>query len=1297
MRFSEFGGFPKVGLCGLSLALLVGLASLSVEVGAQQSAQPNSRAQALPAAAALPQVSRAAIATVTVFPAQVKSGAVEDLWLSIGLQDSAMQSLFNLPSVYNLPILTLANLIAKVCPQVDLACLAGLSDAKLADMTRDADVDGAVLQEVMRNGSIYSVQLRLMAADGRVIAKTQAQAPLEGLQQASLLALTNLMEQGGFVADADNRRRMISQQSHLPKAWQTSSQGGWQMTRATALPGTAGQEAFTAWEKAVVQPIKIDPSYAEAWTNYGWYLLHYQQHKDSEQAFAKALQLKPDLIDALAGRGIALRSLRRSQDGQAELLRATRQNAAWPILWELLLQAQAGDPRAQLATVTRWSETLLQQRATHVVGHLHLAAHIAKVAGGEALANRLSAVVKTITLNRDKAFSPDPVAALRSYGSFLLERSRLPEATEVLERALEMDRAFYARDLERLSISTGNLASALKQLGRIEESLALREESTRLAERHYGPNHQFAAYALISMANDYSLSGRYADMLKLNERATKILRTVFKGAHPVIASTLLADAHVHSLFGQKDLALKETREAVEMFKRTLGEQEADTGSALHSLASLLIEAGDNKAAIEPLKQALAISRKTYGEEHIETAWPMVTIGELYDALGQHQDAIELLEKARKIFEANRGAKNALNVRVLTSLADAYENNKQIARAMSLYKQALTNAYVADLPAMQSGIMTSYSSLLDADSQRDAAILFAKEAVNRIQLMRRGLAELDKDTQRSFLKRQAFSYRHLAQMLVKSGRIPEAQQVLAMLKEDEYFEFVQRDSKDAATSTSATLSVQEAPWAARYKQITDQLGSIGRDLTVLRARQQKGELSAAEGVRATQLEADQDVASQAFDRFFSDMLASMRDLAARQASSTRIANAGGLQETLEILSERSGGPVVLLQYLLLEKSVSLILTTPTLRIAREYRGEQGTGGGNFTVAGLNQAIQAYRAVLTNPKANPLPHAQALYKMLWAPIAKDLEQAGAKTVMLSLDGAIRYLPIAALHDGQGYVMEKYRTVLFNDAASDKLKDANSANWKVWGLGLTKAYPGFSALSSVKGELEGIVGQGGMAGQILLDDAFNEQALRSGLSQRFPVVHIASHFKFTPGPMSESYLLMGDGTKLSLEAVRARMNFTGVDLVTLSACETGFGGGQDENGLEVDGLGAVVQRKGAKSVLASLWPVADASTAQLMKALYRLRDQEKLDKGESLRRAQLSLLTGASGALRVGGGMHQDSAHSDAKPSERGAAPEGLRTQDSANGQAGSGGKFVANPKAPFAHPYFWAPFILMGNWL
>ena len=84
---------------------------------------------------------------------------------------------------------------------------------------------------------------------------------------------------------------------------------------------------------------------------------------------------------------------------------------------------------------------------------------------------------------------------------------------------------------------------------------------------------------------------------------------------------------------------------------------------------------------------------------------------------------------------------------------------------------------------------------------------------------------------------------------------------------------------------------------------------------------------------------------------------------------------------------------------------------------------------------------------------------------------------------------------------------------------------------------------------------------------------------------------------------------------------------------------------NGAEIENFGALVQRQGAKSVMATLWPVIDESTSLFMKRFYQLREQNKLTKAEALRQAQLSMIT--------------------------------------------SGDKF--------AHPYYWAPFVLMGNWL
>jgi CHAT domain-containing protein len=133
--------------------------------------------------------------------------------------------------------------------------------------------------------------------------------------------------------------------------------------------------------------------------------------------------------------------------------------------------------------------------------------------------------------------------------------------------------------------------------------------------------------------------------------------------------------------------------------------------------------------------------------------------------------------------------------------------------------------------------------------------------------------------------------------------------------------------------------------------------------------------------------------------------------------------------------------------------------------------------------------------------------------------------------------------------------------------------------------------------------------------------------------------------------SFLLLGDGSRLSLREVReSNYSFSDVDLVTLSACDTASFGGRDATGREVEGLGAMLQKQGARSVVATLWPVSDESTGVFMREFYRLREQERLTKAEALRRAQLAFIHGTT---RSAGGRE-------------------------------------------YAHPFHWAPFILMGNW-
>jgi CHAT domain-containing protein len=172
---------------------------------------------------------------------------------------------------------------------------------------------------------------------------------------------------------------------------------------------------------------------------------------------------------------------------------------------------------------------------------------------------------------------------------------------------------------------------------------------------------------------------------------------------------------------------------------------------------------------------------------------------------------------------------------------------------------------------------------------------------------------------------------------------------------------------------------------------------------------------------------------------------------------------------------------------------------------------------------------------------------------------------------------------------------------------------------------------------------------------------------LDKAYPVLHVASHFKFQPGTEANSFLLMGDGSRLTLKDIKEDdYRFNDVDLMTLSACETAVGGGKDANGMEIEGLGALVQKQGAKAVIATLWPVADESTGILMQSLYQLRESGKVTKAEALRQAQLQFIQG----------KHKPGAAT---------AERGLDTPN------------ATKPAESYTHPYYWAPFILMGNWL
>ncbi len=551
-----------------------------------------------------------------------------------------------------------------------------------------------------------------------------------------------------------------------------------------------------------------------------------------------------------------------------------------------------------------------------------------------------------------------------------------------------------------------------------------------------------------------------------------------------------------------------------------------------------------------------------------------------------------------------------------------------------------------------------------------AIFFGKQAVNTLQGLRANVPQLDKH-QRAFMTRVEHVYKNVAAWLVEAGRLPEAQRVLDLLKEEEYFKYVRRDPSTVGVGGLLTFTAAETPPADQYRAASANLTRLAAERDPLLALPTR---TADQDAQLAQLNQQWTAAQQAFEQTLKEIQTMLA--ATRRDKVEQIQEAEGLMTDLEEL----GKGAVAIYTLVGEKRLYLLLITPTVR--RAYPVEIGE-------AEVNRAVLAFRQALTDPHLDPRPAAQPFYRWLIQPLESDLKASGAQTLLWSLDGSLRYLPVAALHDGQQYLAERYAQLVFTPASHARLKDAPKSEWQGLGVGVTQAKPDFPALPAVRAELTALIrdpetGPGLLPGKLLFDDAFTLDALLRELQHRRPLVHISSHFRFTPGNDSQSYLLLGDGT-LSLDRVQAEKTlFAGVDLLTLSACETAVGDTSNATGAEVEGFAVLAQRKGAKAVLATLWSVADASTGLFMQRFYALRQSEHLTKAEALRRTQLEFLRGATKAP----------ANPDSTPPED-SPTKGLTVRPV--GAEPVAPRYTPSPDAPYAHPFYWAPFILLGNGL
>jgi CHAT domain-containing protein/Tfp pilus assembly protein PilF len=861
----------------------------------------------------------------------------------------------------------------------------------------------------------------------------------------------------------------------------------------------------------------------------------------------------------------------------------------------------------------------------------------------ESLTQAIEKYQEALLLFHSLGARPIEAAIHATIGETYIVIGELQKALDSFNQALLLLRAMG--DHEHEAVTLNSIGKVYERLGDIVQ--ALNNYSLAWRIRRALKDQVGEAQTTHNIALLYYHFGQNQRALEIFNRALLMMRTL--GDSRAEGITLNDIGLVYLALGDKQKALDYFNQALPIM-RTAGNRSGEATS-LASIANVYQLWGDNQKTLDYFNQALAILQ-TVIDRPLEAA-VLNGIGGVYMAQGDNQKALDYFNQALTLLRAisyRRGEASTLS-----NIGLVYRRLGQGQKARESYNQGLA---VSILTGDRPGEATTLSNLMVLWNTRNPtlAIFYGKQAVNIYQQLRADITDLDKELQKNFLKTKELGYRALADLLISQGRLSEAQQVLNLFKDQQFFDFNQNTPK---TSSSLTLTPREARFADRYGRIRKQ----DDILTVLK-------------------EAEEEFAHPD----------------AKQDKIGEVTDTRELQSALTELS-KNGSKAVAIYTLVSDLSFRALLITPDkiTAVSQPTKAEV-----------LNQKALQLWGLLQSEKYDPMPLAQELYSIIFKPLETQLP-SDTKTILWSLDGNLRYLPTAALHDGKHYLIERYNHVVFTRAESERLLRPVSAHWTGLGLASSQAHAVellgdkimFNALPGVNEELRVIFkknGAGGIIdGPVLPDAAFTETAMLAALAQKPPLVHISSHFNFRPGDEARSFLLLGDGTAMTLEEMKRHPGlFAGVELLTLSACNTAAQQA-DANGREIDGFAELAQRLGAGSVMATLWPVADNSTPWLMREFYQTRQTGNgLTKAEAIRRAQLALLNGtaqaeplpaaqkgASSPVKIVVGANQNKRESANRSGEIVLAI----TEEVPS--------FKRDVKTPFAHPYYWAPFILIGN--
>jgi len=698
----------------------------------------------------------------------------------------------------------------------------------------------------------------------------------------------------------------------------------------------------------------------------------------------------------------------------------------------------------------------------------------------------------------------------------------------------------------------------------------------------------------------------------------------------------------------------------------------EQSNALIHLAQSYQALGQYKEALKNLESSLALAEKL--GDRTQTAVALGALGNVYIAAGPPEMALKYLNEGLRIArEVNNRDLSAL---ILNNLGNLLTAQKKYSEALVAYRESVSLATARNNRSLLIGALVNEATASIQMNQHREAKALLDRALDQIRaleashekavgLINIGLAY---DDLRSRLPDSKDSLLLLAhETLSEAGTLADsmgdrrtssyAWGYLGKLYEDErrYQEALQltRRATFAAQQINAPESLYRWEWQTgrlltKLGSIDDAIGAYRRAVRTLQLI--RPELSVSYG--ASQI---------SFRETMGPVYFELVDLLLQRAASLREPSQVGpylieARETVELFKAAElrdyfrddcvdtalskitqldvlAKSAVVIYPILLPDRIELLVSLPTglKRVLVPVGAET-----------LTREVRQFRRRLEKRTTREyLPHAQKLYDWLIRPLESDLASFPIATLVFVPDGALRTIPMAALHDGKQFLVAKYAVGITPSLNLTDPRPIKREDMKVLAVGVTEAVQGFPALPNVSAELQALHTL--LGSETLVDKEFVAANLEKKLKdEQFTIVHVASHGEFG-NEVDKTFLLTFDD-KLSLDRLNQmvgvfRFRDDPLELLTLSACETAAG--DDRAAL---GLAGIAIKAGARSALATLWNINDEASVDLVVDFYRGLKDPSISRAVALQRAQI---------------------------------------------------KMLENPR--YEHPGFWSPFLLINNWL